>query len=76
MKERRNKPASSRESTNKAEKNFRRVLSDEFKTKIALSAKFCVGCVKDAVEKYGYPEIFNADQGSPIHVRRIHCVVQ
>ena len=31
---------------------------------ISLDADFCIEALKDAIEKYGQPDIFNTDQGS------------
>jgi putative transposase len=40
----------------------RRVLSH--RVSITMEAEFCVEALKEALEKYGKPEIFNTDQGS------------
>ena len=40
----------------------RRVLS--WRLSITLEAEFCIEAVKEALEKYGAPEVFNTDQGS------------
>ena len=40
----------------------RKVLSYRFSN--TLDASFCVDALKDAIEKYGPPKIFNSDQGS------------
>ena len=40
----------------------RRVLS--WRLSITMESSFCVEAVKEALEKYGAPEIFNTDQGS------------
>jgi len=40
----------------------RKVLSWRLST--SLDSGFCVEALKEALEKYGYPEIFNTDQGS------------
>ena len=40
----------------------RRILSWRLST--TLNAAFCVEAVRDAIGKYGFPEIFNTDQGS------------
>jgi putative transposase len=40
----------------------RRVLS--WRLSIAMEAAFCIEAVEEALEKYGKPDIFNADQGS------------
>lgn len=40
----------------------RRVLS--WRLSITMEAEFCIEAVKEALEKYGVPDIFNTDQGS------------
>ena len=40
----------------------RRVLS--YRVSITMEAEFCVEALKEAMERYGKPEIFNTDQGS------------
>jgi putative transposase len=37
-----------------------------------LSAEFCVEALEEALARYGRPEIFNTDQGSQVHQRRVH----
>ena len=37
-----------------------------------LDARFCVDALHEALERYGPPEIFNSDQGSQCHQRRLH----
>ena len=37
-----------------------------------LEASFCVAALREALEGYGPPEIFNSDQGESIHQRRLH----
>ena len=39
----------------------RRILSWRLST--TLSTDFCEECVREAIEKYGWPEVFNTDQG-------------
>ena len=37
-----------------------------------MDAIFCVDALDEALPRYGTPEIFNTDQGSPVHQRRLH----
>ena len=39
----------------------RRILS--FRLSTTLSTDFCEECAREAIEKYGWPEVFNTDQG-------------
>ena len=48
----------------------RRVLS--WRVSIGMEVDFCLEAVEEALAKYGRPEIFNTDQGSPVHQRRVH----
>lgn len=41
----------------------RKVLSWRLST--TMDVRFCVDALKEALQKYGTPEIFNTDQGSP-----------
>jgi putative transposase len=41
----------------------RRVLS--WRVSISMETSFCLDAVEDALHRYGTPEIFNTDQGSP-----------
>ena len=48
----------------------RKVLS--WRLSNTLDARFCVDALHEALERYGPPEIFNSDQGSQFHQRRLH----
>src|SRR4051794_38857039 len=48
----------------------RRVLA--WRLSITLEAAFCVEALEEALACYGRPEIFNTDQGSPVHRRGLH----
>ena len=48
----------------------RRVLS--WRLSNTMTADFCVEAVNEAIVKYGKPEIFNTDQGRPVHQCRVH----
>ena len=48
----------------------RRVLS--WRVSITMEASFCVETLEDALAEHGKPEIFNTDQGSPVHGRGLH----
>ena len=48
----------------------RRVLS--WRISNSMEAAFCVDCLEDALCEHGKPEVFNSDQGSPIHQRCLH----
>ena len=48
----------------------RKVLS--WRLSNTLDASFCVEALHEALERDGPPEIFNSDQGSQIHQRRLH----
>ena len=48
----------------------RRVLS--FRLSISMDASFCIEAVEEALGRYGAPEIFNTDQGSPVHQHGLH----
>ncbi|MFK4532126.1 transposase InsO family protein [Bradyrhizobium ottawaense] len=37
-----------------------------------MDTSFCVSALEEALARFGRPEIFNTDQGSPIHQRRLH----
>jgi len=37
-----------------------------------MDASFCVAALEEALARHGKPEIFNTDQGQPIHRRGIH----
>ena len=37
-----------------------------------MDASFCVAALEEALLRYGKPRIFNTDQGSPVHQRRVH----
>ena len=39
---------------------------------ITMEAAFCVEALEEALVKYGKPEIFNTDQGQPVHQSRVH----
>ena len=43
-------------------RHTRRVLS--WRLSVTLDAHFCIAAVKDAIEKYGKPDMINTDQGS------------
>ena len=51
----------------------RRVLSHRIS--ITMEAEFCVEALKEALEKYGMPEIFNSDQGSQFTSIDFNCVL-
>jgi putative transposase len=48
----------------------RRVLA--WRLSNTLETSFCVDALREALERYGRPEIFNTDQGSQVHVGRLH----
>jgi putative transposase len=48
----------------------RRVLAH--RVSITMEASFCVEALEEAMVHYGKPEIFNTDQGSPVHQSRVH----
>ena len=48
----------------------RKVLS--WRLSNTLDASFCVEALREALARYGAPEIFNSDQGSPVYQRRFH----
>ena len=48
----------------------RRVLS--WRLSITMEAAFCVETLEDALARHGKPDIFNTDQGSPVHGRGLH----
>lgn len=48
----------------------RKVLA--WRVSISMEADFCVEALKQAIARYGRPEIFNTDQGSPVHVPGFH----
>jgi putative transposase len=48
----------------------RRVLSH--RVSITMEAGFCVEALEEALGKHGKPEIFNSDQGKPVHQRGVH----
>ena len=37
-----------------------------------MDAAFCIEALHEALARFGRPEIFNTDQGSPIHVAGVH----
>jgi hypothetical protein len=37
---------------------------------------FCIEAVQEAIHRYGTPDIFNTDQGQPIHESGIHATAQ
>jgi putative transposase len=43
---------------------------------ISLEADFCIEALKDAIEQYGQPEIFNTDQGSQFTSRDFIAVLE
>lgn len=40
-----------------------------------LDSSFCVEALKDAIQRYGRPEIFNADQGTPFASEAVTSVL-
>jgi len=48
----------------------RRVLS--WRISNTLDSDFCIEALQEAIERYGAPEIFNTDQGRPIHLGGVH----
>ncbi len=48
----------------------RRVLS--WRLSITMTADFCIEAVEEALARHGKPEIFNTDQGKPVHISRLH----
>jgi putative transposase len=48
----------------------RRVLS--WRLSITMEAGFCVEAVEEALARHGKPEIFNTDQGQPVHQHGVH----
>ena len=48
----------------------RRVLS--WRVSITMEVDFCLDAVEEALALHGGPEIFNTDQGEPVHQRRFH----
>ena len=48
----------------------RRVLA--WRVSITMEVDFCLEAVEEALARHGKPEIFNTDQGSPVHQRRVH----
>ena len=47
----------------------RRVLA--WRVSITMEADFCVEALQEAIARHGRPEIFNTDQGRPVHQRRV-----
>ena len=52
----------------------RRVLS--FRLSNTLDASFCIEALEEALDRYEAPEIFNTDQGLPVHLGGIHGPAQ
>ena len=41
-----------------------------------LTTDFCMEALQEAIVRYGVPEIFNIDQGSPVHQSDLHATDQ
>ena len=48
----------------------RKVLA--WRASISMDVSFCVEALEEALTRYGKPEIFNTDQGKPVHVPGFH----
>ena len=43
-----------------------------WRTSITMTTEFCVEALQEALARFGRPEIFNTDQGQPVHRRGLH----